>query len=260
MGLNVLYIDHGGKMKTRNIILIFTVIVFIACSVGIFASGAADEKKAVPFSKVVPQIKPDVNILVSAKIGCFSPDFWSGQVLEVYGKNLGLMTSTKKFYIEGVVIPIKHWTDEFIRLEYPDSPTLGKKNKGYIKNGNIIISNQVECTLEAVVGGLKPDKVFVNYPAGTKIIVEAAFSGINKQGMSVRFRKKGGMVITKPFLSKVLSIVEGGETNDITALVPEGLSGGTYLVDLIQNGRVASDYKEFKVLSLIPIKKTLSIK
>ncbi len=209
--------------------------------------------------KNLKKFKPP--IMQMSYIKFISPDLTPGQTLEAEGKNFGVKTPQTKFYVGGYLADIIVWTDTFIKLKFPNSIILGKKIKSYIKRGNTIVSNQLEQKLLSSTFSIKPDKVLFNYkPSTTSIKLIASWTGLNKSGLFIRFRNKGS--INNPAFTPVLSITNTGEENILVANLPSGLKQGIYLVDLMQNGRVASEPPalKFKVLKFVPIKSKILIK
>ncbi len=248
-------------MKNKKVLMLI-VISFLMCVV--FNSnvmGAADNVKKIRKSVVIPE-KVKVPVLKTHHIYMISQDLTPGYTLEVTGKNMGAQTFNSKFIVGGYIAEVLGWDKDFILLKFPDSPTLGKKIKSYIKRGNVIVSNEKEHTLSAVTGAMIPNSVFVKYNSITKIVFEAAWCGNNKDGMSLRFRKVTPPALIKPIYTKVMSITNGsGDFNNINAILPPSLGVGTYLVDLIQSGRVASGPPvQFKVKKLLLMKEKLNIK
>lgn len=240
-------------MKYKKLMIILITVLFVCFSISTNVLGDKSDQKRLDISKRKIPGKAPNPVFKIPHIDWLSPDFSAGQVIEVWGKNFGQQATSKKFYLGGSQASIKYWSKDFILLHYPDSPILGKILKAYIKGGDKIISNQASVTLKAIFRVLTK-RVFVKYKPHARIKVKAAFSGINKVGMKLRFRKKG-VLKTLPVFGNIISIVEGGEENTITAALPNGLNAGTYLVDLFQDGRVASNFDEFRVMELILIKK-----
>ncbi len=191
-----------------------------------------------------------------------SQDLTPGETIEVEGKNFGTKTLKTKFYVGSYLAEIIGWSDTFIKLKFPTSPTLGKNIKSYIKRGNTIVSNQKEHKLMALAYKIKPKNVLYKYNSSTTFVeLYAGWTGTNKSGMSLRFMSKSINPKIKMYFSQVLSInsVSGGYS--LKANLPSGMKEGTYLVNLLQNGRVASEPSfEFKVVKLIPFKGKINIK
>jgi len=249
-------------MKNIKSILFLVTVLIVSFLISTNAYGVSSDQKKLAISKTAVLEKAKVPVMAIPRITRISQDLTPGYTLEVYGKFFGIKTFTTKFIVGGYNAEIKGWGNDFILLKFPDSPTLGKKIKSYIMKGSKIVSNQFEHKLMANAGELKPKAVFIKYLPHTKIVFTAAWSGINNSGMSLRFRKVNPPAITKPKMGKVISISSGsGDYNDLMAILPTGLVAGTYMVDLIQNGRVASGPSlEFKIKSFILQKKKLKIK
>ncbi len=238
-------------MKKTRFINVVVVIMFMLISVGL----TGNNKKITPQTSIKLPGKSKVPVFKIPIINTISQDLIPGQTLEVYGKNFGIKTFETNFYVGSYKAEILAWQNDFILLKFPNSPTLGKKIKSFIKRGYTIVSNQKEHILMANCVYIKPKTLLYNFSGGTSFIeMSAGWSGNNKSGMSLRFKMKNNLSPAKPLYSPVLSITPGGETNIIKANLPNGLKVGTYLVELIQNGRVASTPPaELKIAKFTPV-------
>lgn len=249
-------------MKNTKSILFLVTVLIVSFLMSTNVYGVSSNQKKLAISKTAVVEKAKVPVMAIPQITRISQDLTPGYTLEVYGKFFGIKTFTTKFIVGGYNAIIKGWGNDFILLKFPDSPTLGKKIKSYIMKGNKIVSNQFEHKLMALAGELKPSSVLSNYNPLTQILLGAAWCGTNKQGMSLRFKKIKPIAMIKPVYSKVISITQGSSDLDyLKARLPIGLTEGTYLVELIQDGRVAAEPPlEFKVNNLLPLKKKIRIK
>ena len=247
----------NNKFFLSVIAIVF--VIGLVFSPNIFC--AADDIKPVQKTVIIPA-KVKVPIIKTPHIYMISQDLTPGYTLEVTGKNMGVQTFTSKFIVGGYIAEILGWQNDFILLKFPDSPTLGKKIKSYIMKGSKIVSNQKEHTLQANAGNMIPKSVFTNYGFHKSVALEAAWCGTDKKGMSLRFKKLKSLAPLKPVYAKVISITTGsGDYDNINAILPTGLAAGTYLVDLIQDGRVASGPPvSFQVKKLMVMKEKLDIK
>jgi len=247
-------------MKNKKLLMLIIISFFMCLMIASPVAGAPDNVKQVPKSVVIPQ-KVKFPVLKVPNIGMISQDLTPGYTLEVYGKNFGIKTLTTQFIVGGYNAEILGWQNDFILLKFPDSPTLGKKIKSYIKKGGKIVSNQFEHTMSAATGEMIPKFVFINYGSMKKVALTAVWAGTNPAGMSLRFKKIKSLVPVKPVYTKVISINGPGEAVNLNAILPSGLKAGIYLVDLIQDGRVASGPPvSFQVKKLIMMKEKLDIK
>ena len=206
-------------------------------------------------------VKAKIPTLIFPKIQMISQDLTPGWTLEVYGKHFGIQNSSTKFMVGGYDAEILGWQNDFILLKFPDSPTLGMKIKSYIMKGSKIISNQKEHTLMANSGNMIPASVFTNYGIHKNVALEAAWCGNDKTGMRLRFKKIKSLVPLKPVYAKVTSITVDYDYSLINVILPKGLKAGTYHVELIQDGRVASGPPvSFQVKKLIMMKEKLDMK
>ncbi len=188
-------------------------------------------------------------ILFQAQIGMIWQDAEPMQVLQINGERFGDTQGSKKIYLGGKAGVVRRWWDNYIEIEYPKIPILGKQFPVLIKNGAVLISNVRQLTLRAKLFSCNPSSINRRLIRNAIITLEAMYTGTGKKNIQVRFKRK--MVPTFPtkklpfqYYGKIISITLSAHYNTIKVLLPEKIPLGVYKVDIMQGNRVAATLPE----------------